>query len=234
MPEEINRVVTDAIADVLWTPSADADENLQREGVPAEKIDLIGNIMIDSFEMLRSRIESSTARTDLGLAEGQYALVTLHRPSNVDAIEDLGPIVDELIRVADDVPAVFVAHPRTIKSLKTHKLFDRLSGAEGVTLLDPLPYVDFMNVVTGGRLVITDSGGLQEETTYLGIPCLTMRENTERPVTIDQGTSRLVNATNLHEYVQMILSGDWPSGVCPPLWDGETAGRAVAALRSRI
>ena len=234
MPEEINRVVTDAIADVLWTPSADADENLQREGVPAERIDLIGNIMIDSFEMLRERIEASTARNDLGLVTGEYALVTLHRPSNVDAIADLEPIVDELIRVSRDIPAVFVAHPRTIKSLEGHGLFGRLSDAMGVTLLDPLPYVDFMNVVTGGKLVITDSGGLQEETTYLGIPCLTMRENTERPVTIDQGTSRLVNAASLHEHVQVILSGDWPSGVCPPLWDGRTAGRAVAALKARV
>jgi UDP-N-acetylglucosamine 2-epimerase (non-hydrolysing) len=190
--------------------------------------------MIDSFEMLRQRIESSTARADLGLKQGEYALVTLHRPSNVDSKKDLAPIVDELIRIAGDVPIVFVAHPRTIKSLERHDLHDSLTSAPDLNLLEPLPYVDFMNVVTGAKLVITDSGGLQEETTYLGIPCLTMRENTERPVTITQGTSRLVRASNLNEHVQKILAGDWPTGVCPPLWDGKTAGRAVDALKARL
>ncbi len=234
MPEEINRLVTDAIADVLWTPSADADENLLGEGVAAEKIDLIGNIMIDSFEMLRDKIEASDARAGLDMANTDYALVTLHRPSNVDADETLSPIVDELLRISKDIPTVFVAHPRTIKSLEQHGHYERLSRAKQLTLLEPLPYVDFMNVVTGAKLVITDSGGLQEETTYLGIPCLTMRENTERPITITQGTSCLVRASNLYDHVQMILAGDWPKGECPPLWDGKTAGRAVLALRARL
>ena len=234
MPEEINRLVTDAIADVLWTPSADADENLLREGVPAEKIDLIGNIMIDSFEMMREKIEASDARATLGLAEKDYALATLHRPSNVDENSLLSPIVDELLRISAKVKTVFVAHPRTIKRLKEHGHYERLSGAPGLMLLEPLPYVGFMNVVTGAKLVITDSGGLQEETTYLGIPCLTMRENTERPITISQGTSALVRASNLFENVERILSGKWKRGECPPLWDGKTAGRAVAALRVRL
>ena len=234
MPEEINRLVTDAIADVLWTPSADADQNLVNEGVPREKIDLIGNIMIDSFEMLRDRIEASTARDDLGLEQSGYALVTLHRPSNVDAQETLGPIVDELVSISARMRTVFVAHPRTIKSLKNHGLYDRLTQQAGMTLLEPLPYVDFMNVVTGARLVVTDSGGLQEETTYLGIPCLTMRENTERPITITQGTSRLVRADNLAGHVEMILNGEWQKGSCPPLWDGNTADRAVRALAARL
>jgi UDP-N-acetylglucosamine 2-epimerase (non-hydrolysing) len=180
MPEEINRLVTDAIADVLWTPSADADENLLKEGIPAEKIDLIGNIMIDSFEMMRDRIDASDERTKLGLGHKDYALVTLHRPSNVDADETLSPIVDELLCISERIQTVFVAHPRTIKSLQRHGLYERLASASGLMLLDPLPYVGFMNVATGAKLVITDSGGLQEETTYLGIPCLTMRENTER------------------------------------------------------
>jgi len=234
MPEEINRLVTDAIADVLWTPSRDANENLLNEGVAEEKIDLIGNIMIDSFEMLRGRIESSSARADLGFGNSEYALVTLHRPSNVDEHSTLSELVDALLEVATDLPIVFVAHPRTIKSLQNHDLYDRLSSASGVHLLEPLPYVDFMSFVTGARLVITDSGGLQEETTYLDIPCLTLRENTERPITVSQGTNKLVRADNLATHVEQILSGKWPTGSCPPLWDGKTAGRAVECLSRRI
>ena len=190
MPEEINRLVTDSIADVLWTPSPDADENLVAEGVANDKIDLIGNIMIDSFEMLRDGIEGANTATDLDLAPGEYALVTLHRPSNVDALETLKPIVDALVEAADALPVVFVAHPRTIKGLEKFALKEALETAPGVTLLEPVPYIRFMSLVTGARVVITDSGGLQEETTYLGIPCLTLRENTERPITVTMGTNK--------------------------------------------
>ena len=233
MPEEINRLVTDAIADVLWTPSADGDENLLAEGVPAEKIDLIGNIMIDSFAMLRDNIEASNARGELGLESGNYALVTLHRPSNVDAAETLTPIVDALVDAAAALPVVFVAHPRTIKGLETFGLKDRLQQAANVQLLEPVPYVRFMNLVTGAKVVITDSGGLQEETTYLGIPCLTLRENTERPITVTLGTNELIRADALAESLRRIFDGKWKTGACPPLWDGKTAERAVAALKRR-
>ena len=233
MPEEINRLVTDSIADVLWTPSVDADENLAAEGVAAEKIDLIGNIMIDSFVMLKEKIAASDAREKFGLVNGEYALVTLHRPSNVDALETLAPIVSELIEAATKLPIVFVAHPRTIKSLESFGLKERFESADGVTLLEPLPYIQFMNVVTGSRMVITDSGGLQEETTYLDIPCLTLRENTERPITISQGTNKLVTAANLASNIDAALNGDWPKGICPPLWDGATATRAVECLKVR-
>lgn len=234
MPEEINRLVTDAIADVLWTPSPDADTNLSREGVTADKIDLIGNIMIDSFEMLRDKIEASSARAEFELEDGKYALVTLHRPSNVDSRDALEPIVTELIKASEKLPVVFVAHPRTVKNLEAFDLIEDFRSAPGVTLLEPLPYIRFMNVVTGSRMVITDSGGLQEETTYLDIPCLTLRENTERPITISQGTNKLVRADDLARNIEVALSGDWPKGQCPDKWDGKTATRAVAALRKRL
>ncbi len=233
MPEEINRLVTDSIADVLWTPSADANENLANEGVTEEKIDLIGNIMIDSFEMLREQIEGSKAKESLGLKDG-YSLVTLHRPSNVDEIESLMPIVDTLLRISEKSPIAFVAHPRTINSLERYDLRKLLDNAAGIKVVDPLPYVDFMALVTGASIVITDSGGLQEETTYLGIPCLTMRENTERPITVSMGTNRLVNVKTLESNVDEVLSGSWASGQRPPLWDGKTAHRAVEHLRRRI
>ena len=234
MPEEINRLVTDAIADVLWTPSADADENLLNEGVAKERIDLIGNIMIDSFEMMSEKIAASKAREEFGLEEGRYALVTLHRPSNVDEAESLERIVDSLVTTSNQIPVVFVAHPRTLNGLERFDLKDKLAGADNVTLLEPQPYVRFMNLVTGSQLVITDSGGLQEETTYLGIPCLTLRENTERPITVELGTNRLVDAGSLRAALEEALGGDWQKGSVPPYWDGKTAQRAVAALRQRL
>jgi len=240
MPEEINRLATDAICDVLWTPSADADENLAREGVPTSKIDRVGNIMIDSFEMMRDAIEADGTRASLGLGAGNYAVVTLHRPSNVDRREDLEPLVKQLIEVSRSLPLVFAVHPRTRKKLVEFGLLDSLSrlagegGREGsVTLTEPLGYIQFMNLVRTARAVITDSGGVQEESTYLGIPCLTLRENTERPITVTEGSNRLVKPADLSAQVQEILAGRWPTGRRPALWDGQTAGRCVAALKRR-
>ena len=234
MPEEINRLVTDAISDVLWTPSADADENLRGEGIAQEKITMIGNIMIDSFELLRSRIESSRSRAQLGLQGVDFAVVTLHRPSNVDQCDSLATIVEELTKVSRHIRLAFVLHPRTKKTLTSFGLYDRLADNQDIVLVDPLPYIDFMGLATQSTFVITDSGGLQEETTYLGIPCLTLRENTERPITITQGTNRLVKPTGLLEAVEAILNGNWAEGTRPRYWDGNTAQRAAEDLAKRL
>lgn len=234
MPEEINRLVTDAIADLLWTPSPDADENLRREGVPADKIDFVGNIMIDSYELMKDRISEQGTRQRLDLEEGAYGVVTLHRPSNVDSHESLSTIVDQLRKVGERIDLVFAVHPRTRKQLETFGLFDELSSAAGIRIIEPLGYIEFMNLVEGCRLVITDSGGIQEETTYLGIPCLTCRDTTERPITITEGTNRLVPIADICMAVEKVLAGGRVAANSPELWDGNTAARCVASLKARL
>jgi UDP-N-acetylglucosamine 2-epimerase (non-hydrolysing) len=234
MPEEINRLVTDAVADVLWTPSPDANANLMAEGVPASKIDLVGNIMIDSFEMMRTEIERDSTRQSLGLPAGGYAVTTLHRPSNVDDRQVLAAIVAQLVAVARTMRLVFPLHPRTRKMLEEYALMPVLASNAQVTLTEPLGYVQFMNLVCSARAVITDSGGVQEETTYLGIPCMTMRENTERPITISEGTNRLVAVGELVAAINEILQGRWPVGRKPALWDGRTAPRCADSLSRRF
>jgi len=233
MPEEINRLVTDAIADVLWTPSPDADENLVAEGVARERIDFIGNIMIDSFEMMRAEIAADSTVSSLELTAGKFGVVTLHRPSNVDSRETLTALVDALVDVSQNLPLLFAVHPRTRKKLAEFGLESRLTSSGRIRSVDPLGYVQFMNLVSNSAAVITDSGGVQEETTYLGIPCFTLRENTERPITVTAGTNRLVTPQNLTSEVAGALNSKTRTSRPPEKWDGKAAERAVQALRVR-
>jgi UDP-N-acetylglucosamine 2-epimerase (non-hydrolysing) len=232
MPEEINRLVTDVLSDVLWTPSADADENLAAEGIPKDRISRVGNIMLDSFELVRPAIEAANVPAELGLERGGYGVVTLHRPSNVDEPAQLARLVEALVAVQRKLPLVFPLHPRTAQRLTAGGLREVLRLA-GVKLIAPLSYVRFMSLVTGAAAAITDSGGIQEETTYLGIPCLTLRENTERPTTVSQGTNRLVRAGTLSAEVEHALASGAAKRRRPDLWDGNTAARCVADLRKR-
>jgi len=222
MPEEVNRMVTDRLADLLFTPSQDGDENLHAEGVEAGKIHRVGNVMIDSLIRL---LPSAMATPRNGLPD-KYALVTLHRPSNVDDSATLKGILGSLLEVSAHLNVVFPVHPRTRERMAT-----LAANARSLHLLEPLPYIEFLALQRRATVVITDSGGIQEETTYLGVPCLTLRNNTERPVTVNLGTNVLVgqNQEKLRCELTNILEGKAKSGVIPPLWDGH-AGERIAEI----
>ncbi len=227
MPEEINRLVTDQLADMLFTPSEDGDVNLQKEGIPAERIFLgVGNVMIDSLVKL---LPAARRHNQHGLPEGsaeRYALVTLHRPANVDNGIILKRIIQSLLEVSQDLSVIFPAHPRTRKRIADFGLH-----AGQLQIVDPLSYLEFLGMQSRATVVITDSGGVQEETTYLGVPCLTLRENTERPVTVSLGTNVLVgrDPDKLRSELSRVLAGNAKKGTVPPLWDGH-AGERIAVL----
>ncbi|MFT5232182.1 MAG: UDP-N-acetylglucosamine 2-epimerase (non-hydrolyzing) [Candidatus Krumholzibacteriia bacterium] len=231
MPEEINRLMTDAIADLLFTPSPDGSENLRNEGVAEERIKLVGNIMIDSLVRSIEKARDLGSYQKLGLTDGQYGVVTLHRPANVDDPETLVRILDLLTQV--DLPLVFPIHPRTLAIMKEHDLHNRCKLADSKLILaDPMGYYEFMNLVIHSKMMVTDSGGLQEETTFLKIPCVTLRPNTERPITVTQGTNELATIDSLPGQVASILAGDWKKGTVPDLWDGATAPRIIDEIEA--
>jgi UDP-N-acetylglucosamine 2-epimerase (non-hydrolysing) len=229
MPEEINRLLTDQVADLLFTPSQDGNENLAREGVAAGKIHLVGNVMIDTLMRMLP-----AARTHLPPdLPDRYALVTLHRPSNVDDLDWLSGMLHMLAEIAGELPVWFPIQPRTRQRLADAGI--SLEGFPGVRLLDPVPYLQFLGLQARATVVITDSGGIQEETTFLGRPCLTVRENTERPVTVDLGTNVLVgrDMNRLRQELQCVLAGRFKKGSVPPLWDGKAADRIADVLTSK-
>ncbi|MDL1879299.1 UDP-N-acetylglucosamine 2-epimerase (non-hydrolyzing), partial [Cytophagia bacterium CHB2] len=232
MPEEINRILTDQISDYLFLTEREAKENLLREGVAEEKIHFVGNVMIDSLVKHREHAERSPILGDLKLEAGRYGLITLHRPSNVDVKENLDNILQALFQIQRDLPLVFPVHPRTRKQMKLFGFDDKLAHAPNLMLTDPLGYLDFLKLMAHARLVITDSGGIQEETTVLGVPCITVRENTERPITVTEGTNVLIGMSRerILEESYKILAGNGKQGRKPELWDGRAAERIVKIL----
>lgn len=238
MPEEINRLLTDAASDYLFTTSRDADENLLTEGIPKEKIFFVGNVMVDT--LLEHHVKAKQIKYLEGLncvADNEaYALLTLHRPSNVDNKESLETIIGAIEYIQKKIKVIFPIHPRTKKQCQQFGLEEKLAALKNLVLLEPLGYLDFLSVMSGAKMVLTDSGGLQEETTVLGIPCLTMRDNTERPVTISDGTNLLVGtrADDIISAADKVLSGNHKKGKTPELWDGCAAKRIVDVLLDKL
>lgn len=230
MPEEINRIVTDSIADLLFTPSEDGDVNLIREGIPKERIKRVGNIMIDTLAANLEKARQLKSYNRFGVKEKNYVFVTLHRPSNVDDKLSLSIIIDRLVKLAEKMPVIFAMHPRTKKNLEQFGIDNAINGS-GLIISSPLGYHETIGLVDKARFVLTDSGGLQEETTFLGIPCLTLRPNTERPMTITNGTNKLTSLETLEKDVADLLNGRNKKAAIPELWDGHTAERIIKIFK---
>jgi UDP-N-acetylglucosamine 2-epimerase (non-hydrolysing) len=234
MPEEVNRIVTDAISDLLLAPSNDAVENLLREGHPSERIHMVGNLMIDSLDSMLAKSRSSSILERLGFRPGAFFLATLHRPTNVDDLDQLERLLEILVAVSRYKPVAFVVHPRTRALIDANDQLSPLRRGR-VMLLEPLGYMDFLALEASSAGVLTDSGGIQEETTVLGVPCLTLRDETERPVTVTQGTNHVVGQDlgAVLDVIEGIVSTPSTGARRPPLWDGRSAGRVVAILEER-
>lgn len=232
MPEEINRKVTDSIVDYYWTPSIDGNENLIKEGIDSSKIKLVGNIMIDSFEMLKDEIKEMNTFVNLNLERNKYCVATFHRPSNVDEKEQLIALINNLKEISKKIKVVFPIHPRTNANLIKFDLINELKTINNIIILEPLGYKDFMNIVLNSKFVLTDSGGVQEETTYLKIPCITLRENTERPITVTEGSNTLSNISNLIQLTNAIFENNYKHSNVPILWDGKTSSRVVKEIHN--
>jgi UDP-N-acetylglucosamine 2-epimerase (non-hydrolysing) len=235
MPEEVNRILTDRISALCLTPSPDGDENLRREGVPEERIVRVGNVMIDSLRQAQPVFERMAPEVlaKAGVEKGRYALVTLHRPANVDDQAVLDRLVEALVRVAREMPVLFPVHPRTRRRLTEGHCGSRVASQHTLMLAEPVGYLEFQALMQNAKLVLTDSGGIQEETTAHGVPCLTLRENTERPVTITEGTNLLVgrDPERIWPEAEKILNGHSKAGRVPALWEGRAAERVAEAIR---
>lgn len=234
MPEEINRLVTDTLSDFLFTPSEDADKNLLQEGIKPEKIIRVGNVMIDTLVSHLNKIKDRRVWSEYGLREKEYVFVTLHRPGNVDDKMKLSYIIECLNRLSDKLDIIFPVHPRTKKQLELFNLWKKIKEIPRLIITEPLSYLDTIGLVNSSRFVLTDSGGLQEETTFLKIPCLTLRPNTERPVTITKGTNKLTSLQTLEQDIEYVLNAEPPSCGVPEMWDGLTGERIIKALVNSI
>ena len=233
MPEEINRVLTDAVSDLCFTTEPSANDNLAREGIPPERVHHVGNVMIDTLFAFRERAAASAILDTLGVALRRFAVLTLHRPVNVDDPTALRQVLSAVAAIGRDVPVIFPVHPRTRERLEQAP--EVTARAARLTLIDPLPYLDFVHLMASAACVLTDSGGVQEETTALGVPCLTLRTTTERPITVTQGTNRItgLDAGRIETAWGEIKRGEWPMGRLPELWDGKAAPRLVRVVVDR-
>lgn len=236
MPEEINRVVVDHISDLLFTPSPDANDNLAREGVDPRRVHYVGNVMVDTLLVSVDRAKTLPTLRELGLVAGQYAVCTLHRPSNVDDVDRLTGLVDAVAAVSGRLPIVFPVHPRTRKAFEHSRVRAVLDQASDLRLIPPAAYLEFLALTSQARLVLTDSGGLQEECTVLGVPCLTLRDNTERPITVEEGTNTVVGTDPavIRRAAFQVLGGAAKKGRVPQLWDGNTAERIAEVFERAL
>lgn len=236
MPEEVNRLVTDSLADLLLPPSSDAIVNLKHEGCDDKKIEMVGNIMIDSLLYFDQKINASGILSRLKLEKKNFVTLTLHRPSNVDSYENLSSILEALDDIQKKIKIVFPVHPRTDKMIDKFGLREKVNQMANLICIDPVGYFDFGKLIADSYFVLTDSGGIQEETTVRRIPCITIRENTERPVTISEGTNELAgpDRDKITGFANKIFRGDWKKGRVPDMWDGRTAGRILDAIKNKL